>query len=564
MLAGGRAAPAGVELRRSCDGDRYSFILENKSRTDQCIKEVVLFDGEHSLPAESRFHGEGYNKISQMTGTLGQPEDVDPYTDRELYKLPEPAGFRTVYGMMSTTAPDGQCIVLGFTSCRRFVGKFNVNRERLQVVIQTEGLPLRAGESWNLEELVILSGKDRNELLKQLAARICEHHPRLPFPALPTGWCSWYCYGPDVTPALIRENLTLFKAHAPEVRYVQVDDGYQPWMGDWLEPSERFPEGIGSLMREIRGLGFEAAIWVAPFIASPESSLFQKHPDWFVKDEHGTPLQSDAVTFGGWRQGPWYMLDGTHPATQNYLEKVFRTMREEWGCTYFKLDANIWGALPFGKRHDPDATSVEAYRRGMAAVRRGAGPAFLLGCNHPLWPSLGEIHGGRNSMDIARSWSMVKRVARENLLRNWQNTRLWWNDPDCVLLDLPDLSEDEKLFHWTATYASGGMVLSGDAVRSYRKEDWTRFRKMISSPGVAAEFEDDQLTVGQINQGNIKLAVALNWSEDPEPRHIPLAGHMRVIDFWTGADLGIHNNVYAIEHMPPHSGRLFRVAPAKE
>ena len=46
-------------------------------------------------------------------------------------------------------------------------------------------------------------------------------------------------------------------------------------------------------------------------------------------------------------------------------------MRQEWGCTYFKLDANFWGAMHGGRFHDPKATRVEAYRRGMQAVLRG-------------------------------------------------------------------------------------------------------------------------------------------------------------------------------------------------
>src|SRR5438874_7859348 len=50
----------------------------------------------------------------------------------------------------------------------------------------------------------------------------------------------------------------------------------------------------------------------------------------------------------------------------------------------------------FRSLHDPQATRVEAYRRGMQAIRRGAGNAFILGCNHPLWPSLGLIHGSRS------------------------------------------------------------------------------------------------------------------------------------------------------------------------
>ncbi|NIP98251.1 MAG: alpha-galactosidase, partial [Akkermansiaceae bacterium] len=73
-----------------------------------------------------------------------------------------------------------------------------------------------------------------------------------------------------------------------------------------------------------------------------------------------------------------YMLDGTHPGARDYLRHVFRTMREEWQCRYFKLDANMWGALPFGRRHDPQATRVDAYRAGMQAIRDGAGEGSFI------------------------------------------------------------------------------------------------------------------------------------------------------------------------------------------
>jgi alpha-galactosidase len=559
ILRGGSVAPPGVRLDCRRDGNRYTFVVENRTQTEQRIQEVLLFDGCHRMPTDCHIHGDGYNMFSQTVGTLGRPEDVEPLTDCGHYRLPEPQGFRTVYGMLSMEAPDGHFVVLGFSSCRRFVGKFNISADRLQVVLSTEGLPLRAGEAWELEELVVLSGKNRDNLLRLLTERICECHPRLPRPERPTGWCSWYCYGPEITPELIRDNLTALRVHAPEIRYVQIDDGYQSWMGDWLATSPRFPEGVQALLREIRALGFEPAIWVAPFIASPESELFGAHPDWFVQDENGGALRSDMVTFGGWRQRPWYMLDGTHPQAQKHLEMLFRTMHEEWGCTYFKLDANMWGAMPFGRRHDPDATAVEAYRRGMAAVRRGAGRAFLLGCNHPIWPSFGEIHGSRNSMDIDRKWAMVKRVARENLLRNWQNDRLWWNDPDCLLLDTPDLSADEKSFHRAATYASGGMLLSGDAVTKYTEADWQYIRAMAGDPGTAAEFEDDQLTQGWIRHEDTAMIVLLNWTDYPQSRVIPLPRRVRIVDQWDGSDLGKHEGVYSIPDMPPRSGRVLRL-----
>lgn len=140
-----------------------------------------------------------------------------------------------------------------------------------------------------------------------------------------------------------------------------------------------------------------------------------------------------------------------------HLEDLFRTMNREWGCSSFKLDANFWGAMHGGRLHDGKATRIEAYRRGMQAILRGAGEGFILGCNHPIWPSLGLIHGSRSSNDIKRSWDRVAGTARENLSRNWQNGRLWWNDPDAVVLT-GDLGQDEAQFHATVIKATGGMV----------------------------------------------------------------------------------------------------------
>ena len=56
------------------------------------------------------------------------------------------------------------------------------------------------------------------------------------------------------------------------------------------------------------------------------------------------------------------------------------------------------------------------------------------GCNHPIWPSLGLIHGSRSSGDIKRAWPTIEKVARQNLSRNWQNGRLSWNGPHAVVL----------------------------------------------------------------------------------------------------------------------------------
>lgn len=541
----------GVKLTRRWSGSVCYSQLVNHGREPVRINSVVLFDLQLPLPGSTRLYGEGFQMLTQTGGTLGQPEDLGNYTDARHYKLPAPDGTKALYGMMMLSPSPATHHLLAFTSCRRFAGQFYLNHPSLKVVIDTEGRELRGGETWQLEPFTFQTGSDREQLLENLARQLTANHPPLRFPKPPTGWCSWYCFGPRVTAQQVLVNLDFIARHAPGLRYVQIDDGYQPAMGDWLETGAAFGGNVQGVLKEIRQRGFEPAIWVAPFVAEEKSHVFQQHPGWFVKDAEGKPLSSDLVTFGGWRRGPWYVLDGTHPEVQQHFEKLFRTMRREWGCTYFKLDANFWGAIHGGHSHDPRATRIEAYRRGMQAILRGAGDSFVLGCNHPIWASLGLIHGSRSSNDIKRTWERIETTARQNLSRNWQNGRLWWNDSDAVVLTgvLPD---DEVQFHATAIYASGGMVLSGDDLTKISPEKLAMLRKLLPPSAMAARFEDDSFRVGRMG----KVVAVLNWSDRTETIRVRLARRCSIRDFWDGTELGVHESAYVIKDLPPHSGRL--------
>ena len=560
--ARGFVVPAGdgdvsrIELTRDWTGYTCRSRVTNRGRAPIAIKEVVLFDVTLTFPASSRICGEGFQMLSQSGGTLEEPKDLGSYTDAKHYKLPEAAGTKTFYGLLTIDA--GRQWLLAFTSCRRFSGFFRLRGpESLHVIIDTEGLTLAPGESWALEEFCVGPSGGRQALLDVAATRLVENHAPLTTPKPPTGWCSWYCFGPRVTAQQVLDNLDVIARKIPGLTYVQIDDGYQPAMGDWLETGAAFGGDVRRVLQEIRARGFQPAIWVAPFVAEEKSHVFEQHRDWFVKDAGGAPLRSDLVTFGGWRRGPWYVLDGTHPEVQQHFEHVFRTMRQEWGCTYFKLDANFWGAIHGGRFHDPKATRVEAYRRGMEAIRRGAGESFILGCNHPIWPSLGLIHGSRSSNDIKRSWDRVSSTARQNLLRNWQNGRLWWNDPDAVVLT-GDLTDDEFQFHATAIYATGGMLLSGDDLTSIPEPRLAMLKKLVPPTGAAATFADDRLDEGVMTLPDGRLAACFfNWDETTRTVSQPFVGRQirRATDFWTG-DV-VETTHLTVSDMRPHSARLF-------
>lgn len=544
-----------IKLTRQWNGPLCRAQLVNGGREAVRIKEVVLFDLPLSLPTATRLYGEGFQMLSQTGGTLGQPSDLGNYTDAKHYKMPAPAGARVLHGVMTMTPPEGDTVLLAFASCRRFNGQFYLRDASLQVVVDTEGLELKPGETWELEEFTFRAGADREQLLAELAQRLAHHHRPLLTKTPPTGWCSWYCFGPRVTAQQVLDNLDFIAKQIPGLRYIQIDDGYQPAMGDWLETGAAFGGNVQGVLKQIRERGFEPAIWVAPFIAEENSHLFKQHPDWFVKDAEGKPLRSDRVTFGGWRRGPWYALDGTHPEAQKHLEMVFRTMRQEWGCTYFKLDANFWGAMHGGRFHDPRATRIEAYRRGMQSVLRGAGDSFILGCNHPIWPSLGLIHGSRSSNDIKRDWNRIATTGRQNLYRNWQNGRLWWNDPDAIVL-VGDLPPAEFQFHATVIYATGGMLLSGDDLTKISPERLQMLKKLLPPTGIAARFTDESLRVGTIKLPNHQMICVFNWENTPQTISIPLSQTSQMTDYWSGEAFGQHKGQFIIKEMPPHTARL--------
>lgn len=240
----------------------------------------------------------------------------------------------------------------------------------------------------------------------------------------PTAWCSWYHYFLEVTEADIVENLEAFDRERLPVDVVQVDDGWQAAVGDWLELSPRFAS-IRDLATRIRDTGRRAGIWVAPFIVSEHSALAREHPEWL----HGRA----GSNWGGALHG----LDLTRPDVRDHLARVFTSLRDA-GYDYFKLDFLYAGALPGARMTDASAES--AYRSGLQLVRDAVGEdAYLLGCGAPILPSVGLVDAMRvspdtyNPEDLAAPGIDPLRGRPAVLARAWQQGRFWVNDADCLI-----------------------------------------------------------------------------------------------------------------------------------
>jgi len=563
----------GMCLNAKWKGDVCEIILTNVTDADISVGDITIFEADNPFSADTEFYGEGYNMLSQYGGTVESFKLLGSFSDYSHYKLPKPENMNQVYNM-AIFCPKGRLpLLIGFSSCFRFNGWIRFNKEKIQIALNGENIKIAAGETLSLEEIFIKEG-EYNKVIKDFGDAIAKNHPRLPFPEIPTGWCSWLVYGPDITAKNIYDNLDAISDKGLDLKYIQIDDGYQAHWGDWFDFTDKFDGGVKQICLDIKQKGFEPAIWVAPFVAEKDSKLFQEHPDWFVMDENGDPLSSGDVTFGGWRCAPWYVLDTTNPKALEYIKTVFRTMRREWQIRYFKLDAIVWEALPFGVRCDKTKTSVEAFKMGMKAIYEATeGDSFILGGNSPMWPASGTVHGMRVTNDNARGWYIFTQLARECFMRNWQHNRLWINDPDTVLLQNrlikivgPDgesstvkqdsVTDDEFAFNAAYTMASGGMVLSGDDVSGLTDKNTELLRRLLPPTDHAALFDDGSFTVGRARLFDGRpIIYVFNFDDFKKDIKIKIDGKAEAYDIIENKSLGVYENEIALKDFKPHFAR---------
>ncbi len=351
---------------------------------------------------------------------------------------------------------------------------YDAEAGRLSIKRDCEGIAC-AGD-FHAFDLVYLEGTE-DEVFDEWF-RLLGVKPRCTEPI--TGYSSWYNRYQNIDSEAIENDLEGCRKILTVNDLFQIDDGWEPFVGDWLKADPvKFPGGMKREADRIHRAGFRAGIWIAPFVAEEKSEIYRKHPDWFVR------VKGEAWKMGSNWSG-FYGLDIDHPEVRKYLEKVFRRIFDEWGFDLVKTDF-LYGAAAFGTKNESRAARMI---RAMKWLREMCGDHLIIGCGVPVMPAFGLVDYCRISCDVtldANDKGYMQLIHRERpstlhavgniLSRRQLNGRAYLSDPDVFFLreENLDLTEEQKTELAKLDALLGGVWLTSDDPGEYTQEIRTKY-----------------------------------------------------------------------------------------
>ena len=296
------------------------------------------------------------------------------------------------------------------------------------------------------------------------------------------GYTSWYNYYQNINEEIILRDL---EALDSRFDVFQIDDGYETFVGDWLDVDEKkFPNGLKPIIDKIHSKGFKAGLWLAPFAAETKSKLFNEHQDWIRKDKHGKPIKAG----GNW--SGFYSLDLENKEVIEYIKECLNHYME-MGVDFFKLDFLYAAALPEYEGKTRCQVQDEAYQLLRDILKNKT----ILGCGANIINSYNHFDYLRVGPDVSLDFDDVfymrlfhrervstKVTLQNTIYRSFMNNHLFGNDPDVFLLrdENIKLSKEQREALSKLNALFGSLLFTSDNIATYDEEKKTLFDKVLN------------------------------------------------------------------------------------
>ena len=134
-------------------------------------------------------------------------------------------------------------------------------------------------------------------------------------------------------------------------------------LGDWQETKTKLPNGIGYLVKQAEKEGIKFGIWIEPEMVNHKSDLFEKHPDWVIRqtDRPDKYMRNQQV------------LDLTNPKVQDFVFGIVDSLfikNPKLGFIKWDCNATIFNAYSdyLNKKKLPQTHLYVDYVRGLYSV----------------------------------------------------------------------------------------------------------------------------------------------------------------------------------------------------
>lgn len=350
--------------------------------------------------------------------------------------------------------------------------------------------------SFPILDVVVLKGRDQEVFDRYFSLMGVQKPSTQPL----TGWTSWYNYYTKISEKIILENAAVFAEKGVPIDIIQIDDGYQSRVGDWLNIKPGFPNGMGKMASAIKKKGFKAGIWIAPFICEEHSQIFKTKKNWLIKDQKGKPLRAGYNSV--WKSW-FYVLDFYNPEVQKHLSSLFFMLTEKWHYDLIKIDFLYAVCI----NPPPTKTRGQMMNDALTFLRNLAKDQLLLACGVPLGSAFGKVDYCRVGPDIHLNWEDNKMkwlghrertstiAALRSVLGRWQlNNRAFHSDPDVFILRDTNnkLNFNQKITLLTVNTLLGNLLFTSDEAGAYSEEQWCEFESIFKWKNSEVELVEDR------------------------------------------------------------------------
>ncbi len=335
-----------------------------------------------------------------------------------------------------------------------------------------------------------------------------------------SGYTSWYNYFQNINEDIIIRDLNGMDRAKDSVSIFQIDDGYETYVGDWLDPNpSKFPKGMKYIADEIHGKGYQAGIWLAPFSCQKVSRTANKHPEWLIKGNDGKPLLGVFAWHGA------YTLDIYHEGAREYIRHFFDVILNEWGFDMVKLDF-LYSQCMLPRN---GKTRGEIMYDALVFLRECVGDKLFLGCGVPLGSAFGIVDACRISCDVDLKYSgkyynklgvgnelpSAQNAITSTIFRRHLDGRIFVNDPDVFFLreNNLDFTNEQKMLLAQINNLCGNVLFVSDNAGDYDDKTVSllkKFFKKSEAKITSAEYITKDVIRIKLIENEVKKSLTFN------------------------------------------------------